>query len=128
MCKRLALDAFREQRCLPSIVIASRRLSGSSGLLEREAVLFYETQSGGVSLFSASARKSRGCDRPSCQTSSEQVTSAPSHMGSKFIRRVGVEDTCVPQKARVHRAGYGLWPSSLPGRLSPCGVRATISI
>jgi transposase len=31
-------------------------------------------------------------------------------------RRVGVEDTCVPQKARVHRAGYGLWPSSLLGR------------
>jgi hypothetical protein len=36
-------------------------------------------------------------------------------------RRVGVEDTCVPQRARVHRAGYGLWPSSLPGRYLPAG-------
>jgi ribosomal protein L34E len=36
-------------------------------------------------------------------------------------RRVGVEDICVPQRARVHRAGYGLWPSSLPGRCRPAG-------
>jgi hypothetical protein len=27
----------------------------------------------------------------------EQVASAPSYMGSNFIRHVGVEDTCVPQ-------------------------------
>ena len=35
------------------------------------------------------------------------MTGAPSDMGSKFIR-LAVEDTCVPQRARVHRAGYGL--------------------
>jgi hypothetical protein len=38
---------FSRTRCLPSIVIASRRLSGSSGLLEREAVLFYERKAVG---------------------------------------------------------------------------------
>src|ERR1700733_1553983 len=49
----------------------------------------------------------------------KQTNSAPPYMGSKFIRRVGVEDTCVLQRARVHRAGHGLWPLSLPGRYLP---------
>ena len=59
MCERFALDAFREQRCLPSIVIASRRLSGSSGLLEREAVLFYERKAVGKFVQRFGQKKSR---------------------------------------------------------------------
>jgi len=66
-------------------------------------------------------RKSRLCSTklPNDFRASEQA--APSYMGSKFITRVCVEDTCVLQRARVHRAGCGLWPSSLPGRYLPAG-------
>jgi hypothetical protein len=41
--------------------------------------------------------------------------------GYFFVRCVDVEDTCVPQRARVHGAGYGPRPSSLPGRYLPAG-------
>ena len=62
-------------------------------------------------------------DTASVEKSREQIEPGnyEDELASKFIGRVGVEDTCVPQRARVHRAGYGLWPSSLPGRYLPAG-------